>query len=244
MQLKQFIGVTALFASIATAVPINKEFCGTEDSVQYGDYNVYNNLVGRSKSGTQCTRLIKTGQTDNVGWSTTWSWSGEEKKIKSFANAAYHFEPKVISDIKSILINWNWSTGGVVKKSNVALELYTYASPEDSEKDYDYKISIWLGKTGSTKPLGNRLDSPIFSTGDGNEYQIYIGYNGVQNVVTFVATKQVKEFDGDAFSFIRHLIDTDHFPDSQVLGAIRGGITAYVGDKATFTTKSFQVSVN
>ena len=243
MQLKRFIGFTSLFALTAIAKPVSKELCGTEDSVQYGDYNVYNNLIGRSKSGAQCTQLIETSQINNVGWHTTWSWAGEEKKIKSFANAAYHFEPKAISDIKSIPIEWDWSTAGGIKKSNVALELYTYASPEDNEDYYEYEISIWLGKTGSAKPLGNRLDNQFFSTHDGNKYEVYVGNNGAQDVVTFIATKQVKQFNADALLFIRHLINEDYFPDSQVLGAIRGGITAYAGDKAEFTTKSFQVSV-
>ncbi|KAI9254439.1 concanavalin A-like lectin/glucanase domain-containing protein, partial [Phascolomyces articulosus] len=229
-------------------------FCGTEDSVQYGDYNVYNNLIGRSTSGSQCTELIRSGINGggkSVAWRTTWSWSGEEKKIKSFANAAHHHEPTPFVDTTEIPTIWEWTTTASEseQKYNVALNIFTSEEgPKDSGKNYEYQIEIWLDRTGDdVKPIGNQLDGSSFTPGGdsntGEQYLLFSGSNGVQTVFTFVATQKMNYFEGDLALFIQELIDRGYMSGPQVIGAIRGGTTAYVGEKVEFITNQFKVSI-
>ncbi|KAI9492747.1 concanavalin A-like lectin/glucanase domain-containing protein [Zychaea mexicana] len=267
MHLGQLIGLSAfLLASTTTftdASPlINKraeqdKFCGTEASKQAGNYNVHNNLVGRSESGEQCTEILSTASDNGISWRTTWTWSGQENYIKSFANAAYHFEPKAISEITSIPLAWDWEytaapdsgdSEGEEPKSNVMLDLWTYPH-SDKIGGYDCEIAIWFDATGGAEPLGNKLVASPYVDTDGTKYDVYAGTNTVQKVFSFVAKSEnagenLEKFNGDVLPFISFLKKEAAYPaDLQYLGAIRGGTTAYVGNNVVFTTREFIVQV-
>ncbi len=64
------------------------EICGQWDTVVAGPYTVYQNLWNEAKatSGSQCTTV--NSYTQNLAWSTSWTWQGASNQVKSYANAA------------------------------------------------------------------------------------------------------------------------------------------------------------
>lgn len=84
--------------------------CGQWDTINKGDYIVYNNLWGQDNadSGEQCTGLDAQNGT-SLAWHTRWTWTGGQGQVKSFANAAYTFEPKQLSEVTKIPTTWKWS---------------------------------------------------------------------------------------------------------------------------------------
>jgi xyloglucan-specific endo-beta-1,4-glucanase len=112
--MKFTIFAPALFAALAVATPTpttvekRASYCGQWDSQQTAGYTVYNNLWGMSAgSGSQCTTL--TGMSgNNLVWSTSWSWSGGQYNVKSYANAVVNFTQRAVSSVSSIPSTWTW----------------------------------------------------------------------------------------------------------------------------------------
>lgn len=113
--MKSHLLASAALASLVLATPTPTvdttaaSFCGQWDSQQTGSYIVYNNLWGMSAgTGSQCTTV--NGLSGNsVAWSTSWSWSGGQYNVKSYANVVLQTTPKKISAISSIPSTWKYS---------------------------------------------------------------------------------------------------------------------------------------
>jgi xyloglucan-specific endo-beta-1,4-glucanase len=104
------LGSLASAASITSgALNRRADFCGQWDTVTSGDFILYNNLWGQDNadSGSQCTGL-DSGSGNSISWHTSWSWSGGEYNVKSFANAAYQFTATQLSALSSIPTTWEW----------------------------------------------------------------------------------------------------------------------------------------
>lgn len=113
--MKSFALAPAVLAGLALATPtptIDKRattFCGQWDSLQTGSYIVYNNLWGQDAgTGSQCT-TVNSLSGSSVAWSTSWSWSGGDYNVKSYANAVVQTSAKQISAISSIPTTWKYS---------------------------------------------------------------------------------------------------------------------------------------
>lgn len=106
----KFLAALAL-GTLASASSVTRrdDFCGQYDTVQQGDFTLYNNLWGRDNadSGSQCTGL-DSGSGNEIAWHTSWSWTGGQGQVKSFANAAYSFTAKQLSSLSSIPTTFNW----------------------------------------------------------------------------------------------------------------------------------------
>lgn len=137
--MKSFALAALAGLALATPTPtVDKRattFCGQWDSVQTGSYSkycqhhlllavaafckcaglivtatvLYNNLWGKdSGTGSQCTTFNSlSGST--IAWSTSWSWSGGNYNVKSYANAVIQASAKQISAISSIPTKWAYS---------------------------------------------------------------------------------------------------------------------------------------
>lgn len=229
-----------LFAAASTAIPLEKrdDFCGQWDSVAQGSYTIYNNLWGQGSatSGSQCTGIDSlSGNT--LAWHTSWSWSGGQYNVKSYANAALSFSAKQISAISSIPFTWKWSYSGSGIVANVAFDLWTSSS---TTGNYEVEIMIWLGALGGAGPLGSSVGT--FEQA-GTSWTLYSGSNGSNQVYSFVAANSVTSISSDLLPFLKHLTSNGYLSSSQYLRAVQAGTEPFVGSNAKLTTTDYSVSV-
>ncbi|KAI1492826.1 family 12 glycosyl hydrolase [Biscogniauxia mediterranea] len=236
-----FVGLT-----LATPTPtVDKRaetFCGQWDSRVTDVYTLYNNLWGQDNadSGSQCTTLdgMSSGK---LAWSTSWSWSGGQYNVKSYANAVVSFTKAQLSAISSIPSTWSWSYTGSDIVANVAYDLFTSSS---ADGDAEYEIMIWLAALGGAGPISSS-GSPIATpTINGVSWSLYNGPNGNMNVYSFVASSQQTNFDGDLTDFISYLTSEQGLPTIQYLTSVGAGTEPFVGSDAVLTTSGYSVSVS
>ncbi|KAI7848411.1 endoglucanase [Circinella umbellata] len=241
MQLKLFTALSTL-ATFVLGSPLllkRAELCGQWDNEPVGDYIVYNNLWGMgSGDGSQCTEVL--GLDGNtLSWRTSWSWSGGPYDVKSYANAAYLFDAKVISDISNIPFTWTWSyTGSDDMVANVAFDLWTSTS---STGDYEYEIMIWLAAFNGAGPLGSSVGTFSY---EGTSWTLYKGTNGAQTVYSFIASNNIESLTSNALPFITHLVDNGYLEKSQYLRAIQSGTEPFLGTNAELTSTKYSVEIN
>ncbi|EGZ25667.1 putative hydrolase [Phytophthora sojae] len=234
---------TALTAA-AVAVASAAEFCDQWGQAKSGNYIIYNNLWGSSAAnpgGKQCTAL-DSGSGDSVAWHTTWSWQGGDKSVKSFANAALEFDPVPLSEVKSIPSTMAYTVKSKGKAvTDVAYDLFT-SSTAKGEKEFE--IMIWLAALGGAGAISS-TGKPIASTTiAGTEWSVYKGPNGSMMVYSFVASKQVENFEGDLLEFFNYLVKEQGFKTSQFLIKVECGTEPFVGTDVTMTVSKYSAAVN
>ncbi|WYZ37059.1 hypothetical protein EsH8_II_000565 [Colletotrichum jinshuiense] len=231
--------------ALATPTPTVEKrattYCDQWGSATTGTYTVYNNLWGASSgTGSQCTTL--TGLSgSNLQWSTTWSWSGGQYNVKSYANAVVSITKKALSAIGSIPSTWNWSYSGSGLVANVAYDLFTSSTASGSPQ---YEIMIWLGSLGGAGPISATGSTIATPTVAGRTWNLYKGVNGQMTVFSFVAPSNVQSFSGDLKAFITYLINSQGLPSSQILQSIGAGTEPFVGSNAKFTTTAYTASLS
>ncbi|TRX97319.1 hypothetical protein FHL15_001597 [Xylaria flabelliformis] len=245
--MKSFFLTSAALAGLALANPtptVDKRattFCGQWDSVQTGSYIVYNNLWGQSSgSGSQCTTV--NGLSGNsVAWSTSWSWSGGQYNVKSYANAVVQTSAKQISAISTIPTTWKYSYTGSNMVANVAYDLFTSSTASGSS---EYEVMVWLAALGGAGPISSS-GSPVATPNiAGVSWKLYDGYNGNMHVFSFVASSQVTSFSGDLKAFLSYLTSNQGMSTSQYVTSIGAGTEPFVGSNAVLTTTAYSISVN
>ncbi|KAI1751161.1 family 12 glycosyl hydrolase [Xylaria castorea] len=245
--MKSFVLASAALASVALATPtptVEKRaatFCGQWDSVQTGSYIVYNNLWGESAgSGSQCTTV--NGLSGNsVAWSTSWSWSGGQYNVKSYANAVVQTTAKKISAISTMPTTWKYSYTGSNMVANVAYDLFTSSTASGTS---EYEVMVWLAALGGAGPIsssGSPVATPSIA---GVSWKLYDGYNGNMRVFSFVASSQVTSFSGDLKAFLSYLTSNQGMSTSQYVTSIGAGTEPFVGSNAVLTTTAYSISVS
>ncbi|KAI0407949.1 family 12 glycosyl hydrolase [Xylaria palmicola] len=245
--MKCFILASAALASLALATPtptVDKRattFCGQWDSVQTGSYIVYNNLWGQSSgSGSQCT-TVNSLSGNSVAWSTSWSWSGGQYSVKSYANAVVQTAVKKISAVSTIPTTWKYSYTGSNMVANVAYDLFTSSSASGSS---EYEVMVWLAALGGAGPISSS-GSPVATPNiAGVTWKLYDGWNGNMHVFSFVASSQVTSFSGDLKAFLTYLTSNQGMSTSQYVTSIGAGTEPFVGSNAVLTTTAYSISVN
>jgi xyloglucan-specific endo-beta-1,4-glucanase len=141
----------ASLAGLAAAAPTKTvaKRAATSECAQYavttsGDYTFNNDLWGEANgSGSQCYTL---DSSDPLGWTSTWSWSGGQNDVKSYANAVYNgYTKSKLSDISSIPSKWDWSYTGDSIVADVSYDLFTSSTADGSN---EYEIMVWLAALG------------------------------------------------------------------------------------------------
>ncbi|KAL1961442.1 hypothetical protein VTO42DRAFT_170 [Malbranchea cinnamomea] len=236
--------VPGIFAQPTGSLEKRADFCGQWDSEQSGPYIVYNNLWNMGTgTGSQCTGVDGIdGST--LAWHTSWSWSGGQGQVKSYANAVLAdivSNPRAISDINSIPSTWRWSYSGSSLVANVAYDLFTSSSPSGSE---EYEVMIWLAALGGAGPI-SETGSPIANpTVAGVNWNLFEGYNGNMHVYSFVAAGgSVENFSGDLKDFLNYLGSEQGMDQSQYVINIGAGTEPFSGNNAVFTTSAYSVQV-
>ncbi|KAK1935134.1 Xyloglucan-specific endo-beta-1 [Phytophthora citrophthora] len=236
------------FAAALTAAAVSAvsaaDFCDQWGQAKSGNYIIYNNLWGSSAAtggGKQCTGL-DSGSGDTVSWHTKWSWQGGDKSVKSFANAALEFDPVPLTEVKSIPSTMSYTvkySGNVV--ADVAYDLFT-SSTAKGEKEFE--IMIWLAAIGGAGPISSTGKAIDTTTIAGTEWSVYKGPNGQMMVYSFVASKQVENFEGDLMEFFNYLTKSQSFKTSQYLIKVECGTEPFVGTDVSMTVSKYSATVN
>ncbi|POM80511.1 Endoglucanase, partial [Phytophthora palmivora] len=232
--------LTAAAVSVANAA----DFCDQWGQAKSGNYIIYNNLWGSSAAtggGKQCTGL-DSGSGDSVSWHTTWSWQGGDKSVKSFSNAALEFDPVPLTEVKSIPSTMSYTvkySGKVV--ADVAYDLFT-SSTAKGEKEFE--IMIWLAAIGGAGPISSTGKAIDTTTIAGTEWSVYSGPNGQMMVYSFVASKQVENFEGDLMEFFNYLTKSQNFKTSQYLIKVECGTEPFIGKDVTMKVSKYSAAVN
>ncbi|KAK0640146.1 putative xyloglucan-specific endo-beta-1 [Lasiodiplodia hormozganensis] len=235
--------VWAAAAAVASAAPLERraDFCGDWDNVKNGPYTTYNNLWGKSTSGvsgSQCTG-VDSFNSNTISWHTSWSWSGVQNQVKSYANTVVDITARQLSAINSINSIWRWSYTGNNIVANVAYDLFTSSTPTGSE---EYEIMIWVGALGGAGPISSTGSAIATVTIAGSSWKLYKGPNGQMTVFSFVATSNVNNFSGNLNDFIKYLTSSQGLPTTQYLTHIGAGTEPFTGSNAKLTTSSYTVS--
>ncbi|KAI1359499.1 family 12 glycosyl hydrolase [Xylaria arbuscula] len=243
--MKSFTLAALAGLAIATPTPtVDKRattFCGQWDSVQTGSYILYNNLWGQdSGTGSQCTTYNSlSGST--LAWSTSWSWSGGDYNVKSYANTVIQASAKQISAISSIPTKWAYSYTGSGIVANVAYDAFTSSSSSGSS---EYEIMVWLAALGGAGPISSTGSAIATATIGGVSWNLWEGYNGNMHVFSFVAASQVTNFSGDLLGFFSYLSTNNGLSTSQYVTSIGAGTEPFVGSNAVLTTTGYSIAVN
>ncbi|KAL4110408.1 hypothetical protein PRIC1_002099 [Phytophthora ramorum] len=233
----------AALAAAAMSAANAADFCDQWGQTTSGDYIIYNNMWGKADATTakQCTGLTS-GSGDTISWHTNWSYQGGEAKVKSYPNAALEFDPVPLTSVKSIPSTMQYTvkySGTVV--ADVAYDLFT-SSTADGEKEFE--IMIWLAAIGGAGPISSTGKPIDTTTIAGNEWSVYSGPNGQMMVYSFVAPKQVENFEGDLMEFFNYLAKSQSFKTSQFLIKVECGTEPFLGDDVTLTVSKYSAVVN
>ncbi|KAL3472884.1 concanavalin A-like lectin/glucanase domain-containing protein [Aspergillus californicus] len=238
------LGSLASAASITSKTLTRRaDFCGQWDTVTQGDFILYNNLWGQDNadSGSQCTGL-DSGSGSTISWHTSWSWSGGEYNVKSFANAAYQFTATQLRSLSSIPTTWEWQyTSGTDVVANVAYDLFTTSSPGGSS---EYEIMIWLAALGGAGPISSTGSSIATVTLGGVSWNLWYGLNGSMKVYSFVASSTTESFSADLIDFINYLESSQGLSSSQYLTHVQAGTEPFVGSNAYLDVTTYSVEVS
>ncbi|KAL4928568.1 putative endoglucanase [Aspergillus undulatus] len=241
----KLLALTLASLASAASITLNRrdDFCGQYDTITEGDFILYNNLWGQDNadSGSQCTGLDSiSGNT--ISWHTSWSWSGGEYNVKSFANAAYQFTATQLSSVSSIPTTWEWEyTTGSDVVANVAYDLFTTSSVGG---DSEFEIMIWLAALGGAGPISSTGSSIASVTLGGVSWNLWYGLNGNMEVYSFVASSTTQSFSADLIDFVNYLVDSQGLSSSQYLTHVQAGTEPFVGTDASFAVSTYSVSIS
>jgi xyloglucan-specific endo-beta-1,4-glucanase len=136
--MKTFAIFGALFSSA-----LAQTLCNQYGTYSNGRYTVNNNLWGQgSGSGSQCT-YVDSISNSGVAWHTTWTWSGGDNQVKSYANSQVALTKKHVSQIGSIPTTVQWSYDNTNIRADVAYDLFTAADINHVTYSGDYELMIW-----------------------------------------------------------------------------------------------------
>ncbi|KAG1817175.1 glycoside hydrolase family 12 protein [Suillus subaureus] len=223
---------------------------GKWDTVNAGQYSLFNDLWNQQNAtwGSQTSQITSLSGS-SIAWITTYTWVGEPGQVKSFANIQLNTGVnQQLSAISSIPTTWQWglSTSGLVS-GDVAYDLFTSYNAGGSNVN---EIMIWLANVNSG-PISKEYNAegqavPIATnlSLEGYTWDLYSGYNGVNQVYSFLLTSgTVESFSGDIYQFLSYLINNKSIGSSQYLTAVQAGTEALTGT-AQFVTYNYNLAVN
>ncbi|KAF4213855.1 hypothetical protein CNMCM5878_009917 [Aspergillus fumigatiaffinis] len=234
--MKTFAILGAFFSSA-----LAQTLCDQYATYSNGRYTVNNNLWGKSSgSGSQCT-YVDSISNSGVAWHTTWTWSGGDNQVKSYANSQVSLTKKLVSQISSIPTTVQWSYDNTNTRADVAYDLFTAADINHVTYSGDYELMIWLARYGSVQPIGSQIDSVSIA---GHTWELW--YDGsTQKTYSFVSATPITSFSGDVMDFWDYLTSRHGYPaSSQYLINMQFGTEPFTGGPATLRVSQWTASVN
>ncbi|KAJ5819794.1 endoglucanase-1 [Penicillium riverlandense] len=225
----------------SVAAAQSQTLCSQYAAATSGAYSVNNNLWGESAgSGSQCT-YVDSLSSSGASWSTTWTWSGGDNSVKSYANSDFALNKMLVSQISSIPTSVQWGYDNTDIRADVSYDLFTAADINHVTYSGDYELMIWLARYGSVQPIGSQIAT---ATVDGNSWELWYGANGSQQTYSFVASSPMTSFSTDILDFFDYLTQNEGFPaSSQYLINLQFGTEPFTGGPATLSVSSWSANV-
>lgn len=221
--MKTFAILGAFFSSA-----LAQTLCDQYATYSNGRYTVNNNLWGMSSgSGSQCT-YVDSISNSGVAWHTTWTWSGGDNQVKSYANSQVSLTKKLVSQISSIPTTVQWSYDNTNTRADVAYDLFTAADPNHVTYSGDYELMIWyeialfmsdwmafadwhrLACYGNVQPIGSQIASVNIG---GHNWELWYG-GSTQKTYSFVSATPITSFSGNVMDFWNYLTRNHGYPAS------------------------------
>lgn len=243
--------LSSLLAASAAATPtatIDKRaqtWCDSFGSLQTNGYVVYHNNwgSGSASSGRQCTTFDKVNSGNSFVWSTEWTWVGGAGQVKSYANVALEKVHKKLSQIKSIPSKWTWryvklskstkmistnstSYTGTNMISNVSYDLWL--APSTTAKN-SHEIMVWVGAYGGAGPISETGSTIATPTVLGSKWKLFKGTNDGVIVFSFVAEKNIGNFEGDLNEFYKYLTSNQGVSKDLYVTSLQAGTEPFEG---------------
>ncbi|KFY98135.1 hypothetical protein V500_01796 [Pseudogymnoascus sp. VKM F-4518 (FW-2643)] len=236
--MKTIVAASILFSTVLAQ---QQTLCDQYGSYNSAPYTVNNNLWGESSgTGSQCT-YVDSISSSGVAWHTTWSWSGGDNQVKSYANSQIDLTKKYVSDIGTIPTSVNWQYDNTNINADVSYDLFTAADINHVTYSGDYELMIWLAKYGSIQPIGSQIATANVG---GQTWDLWYGGSG-QQTYSFVAPTPINCFCTDIQEFFSYLTQNHGFPaSSQYLINMQFGTEPFTGGQATFTVSDWSANVN
>ncbi|KAF7168913.1 hypothetical protein CNMCM5623_001819 [Aspergillus felis] len=230
----------AIFGALFSSA-LAQTLCGQYATDSNGRYTVNNNLWGEgSGSGSQCT-YVDSISNSGVAWHTTWTWSGGDNQVKSYANSQVALTKKLVSQISSIPTAVQWSYDNTNIRADVAYDLFTAADINHVTYSGDYELMIWLARYGGVQPIGSQIDT---ATIGGHTWELWYG-GSTQKTYSFVSATPITSFSGDVKAFWNYLASKHGYPaSSQYLINMQFGTEPFTGGPATLKVSQWTASVN
>ncbi|KAK7014404.1 concanavalin A-like lectin/glucanase domain-containing protein [Favolaschia claudopus] len=217
----------------------------TESEIN-GRFILENNLWGQSAatSGSQSSQVTATNG-NAVTWHTTYTWTGGNFQVKSYANLDLRTGlGKSISSISSIPTTWQWTyssaSSNLVADVSYDLWLSNVAGSGGASSSSTFEIMVWLSTRGGAGPAGSQIGT---ASVNGVTWRLFKGTVSTWTVFSFVAPNEITNFNSDLKPFLTFLTQNQGVPSSQLLVQAQAGTEPFIGG-ATLTTNSYSISIN
>ncbi|KAG7091159.1 hypothetical protein E1B28_010212 [Marasmius oreades] len=232
-----------LLAALSAAQTIS----GPLDCLPAGNYQLCQNLWGRTSGvGSQSSTLVSKAS-NSVGWSTTWNWSNGPNAVKSYANVESTVAKGVqLQNVVSAPTTWTWSystrSDGI--RADVAYDIWT-GVPQvgtPASKNSSYEIMIWLSGLGGIQPVGSAVTRGISLAG--HTWDLWRGPNQNWQVLSFVIQDgEATNFNVDLNEFFKYIIANQGVAPTQYIQSIQAGTEPFTGS-AVLVTSNYSVAIN
>lgn len=190
-----------------------------------GGYTLYNDVWG-SGAGPQ---TIWANSASNWG---VWSNQPNTGGVKSYPNAD-RWVGRPINSLNSVTSGYNVS----VPSSGAFETAYDIWDSSNTNE-----IMLWLNRTGPVGPIGSYVTTVRLG---GHTWSVYKGWNGSNNVYSFLDNDRSTSGSVDILSVLRWMENGEHWIGNVTLGNVQFGweITSSNGG-LNFQTNSYWLSYN
>ncbi|KAK0226347.1 endocellulase [Armillaria fumosa] len=211
-----------LVLSALAAVASCQTLSGQYDCTTSGEYSLCQNLWGKSSGvGSQTSTLIN---------ANVLSATSKGKQLAAITHAP---------------TTWNWTylseSSGI--RADVSYDIWFGVAPSGTaaSTSSSYEIMIWLSGLGGIQPVGSQITSN--TAVGGHTWNVWRGPNTNWQVISFVATSEIRDFNADLKDFFNYLVAQQGVPSTQYVQAIQSGTEPFTGSAQLMTT-SYSVSLS
>ncbi|KUL27316.1 GH12 family glycosyl hydrolase domain-containing protein [Actinoplanes awajinensis] len=235
----------------AAATTKGAENCTDFAALIRGKYWVNNNVWGKADgTGSQC--VWENGLSgDNLSWGTSWTWAGDNTKVKSYGSAVlgWHWGNKTtgtglpvqLSAGKAVKASWNFTvTQKTANVMNVSYDLWFHkiANPDWQDQPTD-EVMVWLYKSGGAGPVGTKQATVTLGGATWDLYKGNIGWD----VYSFVRTANTTSADLNLTDFTTDLAGRGWLDKTKYLSSVQAGTEVFTGS-GQLDTSSYSVKIS
>ncbi|MCW2642873.1 MAG: celD [Dactylosporangium sp.] len=146
--------------------------------------------------------------------------------------------PMQVSKIRSATssISYSYPERGVY---DAAYDIWLDSTPKEDGVNQQ-ELMIWFNRRGPVQPVGAKTGTVTLG---GRTWEVWSGNNGMNDVVSYVATSPITSWDFSVLDFINDTKTRSKVADSWYLTSIQAGFEPWVGGSGLAVT-SFAASVN